>query len=98
MNRPAYLLFLLLVVAALAGAPGAGAQTSPGHDLSWHVVAAGGAPMASAGAVHRVNGTLGQLAIGPAAGPAHAAGLGYWYGLLWETGFKVYLPLVTRGG
>jgi len=96
MNRLTYFLLLLLVAGALVGATGAGAQTSPGHDLSWHVVAAGGAPMAGAG--HRVNGTLGQPAIGPAAGPAHGAGLGYWYGLPQETGFKVYLPLVTRGG
>ncbi len=70
---------------------------STNHDLSWHVVAAGGAPMASVGAGHAVNGTLGQPAIGPATAPGHAVGLGYWYGLPRESGVRIYLPLVVRG-
>jgi hypothetical protein len=83
----------LLVILAVAGV--ASAQVSPAHDLSWHVVAAGGAGMASGG--HRVNGTLGQLAIGPAQGAEHGLCAGYWCGVRREVGYSIYLPLLTRG-
>jgi hypothetical protein len=55
------------------------AQTSPGYDLSWHVVGGGGRDMASAG--HAMRSTLGQFAIGPAQGTSYAVGAGYWYGM-----------------
>ena len=92
-------LTLVLVLAALLLLAGiAGAQVSPGHDLSWHVVAGGGSAMASAD--HQVRSTLGQVAIGPAASPGgHAIGAGYWYGIRREAeGYKIYLPLVVKGG
>ena len=79
------------VCAALAGV--VWAQTSPGHDLSWHVVGSGGADMASAG--HVVRSTLGQLAIGPASSPEHEVGSGYWYGA--TRLYRVYLPVVVKG-
>lgn len=49
--------------AVLLAVGGAWAQASPGHDLSWHVVAGGGRDVASEG--HVVRGTLGQFSIGP---------------------------------
>ncbi len=67
------------------------------HSADWHVVAGGGAPMAATG--HQVNGTLGQLSIGPVSAPAHALGSGYWYGIRQEEDeFKIYLPVVIRSG
>jgi len=78
------------LVALLAVA--AWAQTSPGHDLSWHVLGSGGPDTASAG--HLVRGTLGQLAAGPVGSADHAAGSGYWYGI--GRPYQVYLPLVLR--
>ena len=42
------------------------AQTSPNYDLTWHVLSPGGSEWGSSG-THMVNGTLSQLAIGPAA-------------------------------
>ena len=92
------LTFVLALAALLLAAGIAAAQVSPGHDLSWHVVAGGGNAMASAD--HQVRSTLGQVSIGPAASPGgHAVGAGYWYGIRREVeGFKIYLPLVMRGG
>ena len=92
------LLPLLLLAAFFLAAGLAAAQTSPGHDLSWHVVAGGGADMASS--AHRVRSTLGQLSIGPGASPGHFLGAGYWYGIrpggvqpLWQ---HVYLPVLEK--
>ena len=85
------ILLSMAVLLLLAGA--AGAQVSPGHDLSWHVIAAGGAGMASSG--HSANGTLGQLAIGPAVGEPHALAAGYWHGLGGQL-YAIYLPLIVR--
>ncbi|MBN1139812.1 MAG: hypothetical protein JXM73_24790 [Anaerolineae bacterium] len=78
-------LVVLLAVAALA-------QVSANHDLSWHVLASGGADTASAG--HLVHGTLGQFAVGPASGLDHAAGSGYWYGV--GRPHRIYLPIVLK--
>jgi hypothetical protein len=85
----------LAALLLLAGA--AWAQVSPGHDLSWHVLAGGGAGMASAGC--GVNGTLGQLAIGPAGGAGHSLGAGYWYGVgprAQLAPHRIYLPVVLK--
>ncbi len=88
---------LLLAVLFLVVGP-AGAQTSPSHDLRWHVLAGAGADMASP--AHRIQSTVGQLSIGPGASPGYVLGAGYWYGMrrgepqpLWH---HVYLPLVWR--
>lgn len=91
--RYAFVLAALLLVAGIAAA-----QVSQNYDLSWHVVGGGGAPVASS--AHQVNGTLGQLAIGPAGSAGqHSIGSGYWYGVHREApGCKIYLPLVVRGG
>jgi hypothetical protein len=92
---------VLAVVLLLAGARfpwESWAQTSPGHDLSWHVLSGGGQD--SATVAHAVRGSLGQFAIGPAAAAAgHSLGSGYWYGVqraLQPSRYRVYLPLVVR--
>ena len=89
---------LLLLAACFLVVGLVGAQTSPGHDLSWHVLAGAGAGMASS--AHRVQSTLGQLSIGPGASPGHALGAGYWYGMRsggpQPLGQRVYLPLVLK--
>ena len=69
------------------------AQTSPNYDLSWHVVAGGGREGMTSG-IHRINGTLGQFAIGPATSTDHFVGAGYWYGVGIGGGMAVYLPLL----
>jgi len=89
-------LFLLAVLFMVVGL--AGAQTSPGHNLRWHVLAGGGAAMASP--AHGVQSTLGQLSIGSGASPGHALGAGYWYGIrpggAQPLAHHVYLPLVQK--
>jgi hypothetical protein len=89
-------LFLLVTLFLVVGL--AGAQTSPGYDLHWHVLAGAGADMVSP--AHHVRSTLGQLSIGPGASPGHALGAGYWYGIrsggAQPPGQHVYLPLVLK--
>ena len=84
---------LLAVLALVASAGVAWAQVSPGYDLSWHVLSAGGIERASSGQ-YMVHGTVSQFAIGPAAGAEFAVGQGYWYGI--NTGFYLYVPLLFR--
>ena len=88
------LILLLAALAVLAGV--AWAQAPEQHDLSWHVVGAGGQDSASA--AHLVRGTLGQFAIGPAAAAeGHQVGSGYWYGTGRTAGvWRVYLPVVVK--
>ena len=98
------LVLLLVTVVVLAGV--AWAQGPEQHDVSWHVVGAGGQDSASA--AHQVRGTLGQLAIGPAAaagghpaplrfGGYSRVGSGYWYGTGRTAGvWRVYLPVVVK--
>jgi hypothetical protein len=85
---------MLVVLASLLLVGSVAAQTSPGYDLSWHVVATGGREGATSG-THIMHGTLGQLAIGPA-GATHAVGAGYWYGL-GQRLHGLYLPLIIKG-
>jgi hypothetical protein len=86
----------LLVLLAVGGV--AWAQTSNGHDLSWHVLSAGGSEGMTSG-THTVHSTVSQLAIGPAAGAQHDVESGYWHGVLslMEEGYGIYLPLVMKG-
>ena len=93
--------FVLIVGALLMLAGVVLAQTPEQHDLSWHVVSGGGQDSTSAASGWQVRGTLGQLAIGPAAAAGgHRVGSGYWYGAS-RAGpeppeLRVYLPLVLR--
>jgi hypothetical protein len=90
--------FILTLVALLLGTSLALAQVSANHDLSWHVIAAGGGRMESAG--HTFLGTAGQPLTGPMSGSGHAVGsgfgsAGYHPGEMPEI-YKVYLPLVMH--
>ena len=90
-RRAVVLLLAVLVLVASAGV--AWAQVSPGYDLSWHVLSAGGIERASSGQ-YMVHGTVSQFAIGPATGTQFGVGQGYWYGI--NTGFYLYVPLILR--
>jgi hypothetical protein len=88
---------VVLVLLALSGV--AWAQTSPGYDLRWHVLSAGGREGMSAGS-YQVHGTLGQVAIGPAQGSAYHLCAGYWCGIgrtIVEQ-FKLYMPILFKIG
>jgi len=95
MMLAAFLLFAL-VLGSTVGPAAVRAQTSPGHDLSWHVVSGGGLKMASAG--HVVQSTVGQFISGPGVS-RHTLGAGYWYGIprAGRIAYDVHLPLVSRG-
>lgn len=92
MSRRAFVL-LLAVLVLLAASGAAWAQVSPGYDLSWHVVGAGGAEWAASDQ-YMVHGTVGQFAIGPAEGTAYGVGQGYWYGIF--AGSYLYLPIIVK--
>ncbi|MGB9724137.1 MAG: hypothetical protein ACP5OO_02615 [Chloroflexia bacterium] len=98
MNRGKRWAIALTALLGLLLAGVAWAQSS-NHDLSWHVVAGGGREWMSSGS-HLVNSTLGQFAIGPAAGGSHRLGAGYWYGIRRVAPppptFGLYLPLVMK--
>jgi hypothetical protein len=71
------------------------AQTSAHYDLSWHVTTGSSGRMESAG--HTAMGTVGQPLVGTmTTGGGHALCSGFWCGVLPE--YRVYLPLVLRGG
>ncbi len=83
---------LALLVLLAVGVGWAGASDGPAVD--WAVLSGGGAP-ASAGQV-TLNGSLGQTAIGPAAGGEVSLGAGFWYGLGGAGLYRVYLPILAR--
>ena len=84
----------LALLACVAVAGGAWAHTLPGHDPSWHVLSGGGCDASSDSLTLR--GTLGQLAIGSGQSANYVLGAGYWYGLVGEFPYEVYLPVVIR--
>jgi hypothetical protein len=77
--------FLLLVGTAWA-------ISSAQHAINWHVIGDGGGTASSAH--YAVRATVGQSAIGPAAGSEHRVGAGYWYGVGRDN--EIYLPLLMR--
>lgn len=97
--RPRLFLLAGLVLTGLLVVGTVQAQTSPAHDLSWHVVAGGGREWMASGS-HLVNSTLGQFAIGPVTSSGHRLGSGYWYGIRRVAPppptFGLYLPLVMK--
>jgi hypothetical protein len=89
---------LPLAVLVLAGLLAAGtvlAQTSPGHDLSWNVVASGGREDMSSGA-HSIDSTLGQTTIGLTMGSANELEVGYWHGVGEQVVAHLYLPVIFK--
>jgi hypothetical protein len=85
---------LLLCILALAGWAWVAAASGPAAD--WTVIGAGGAPADGGSGSLRLNGTLGQAAIGPSEAASAGLGAGFWYGL-GRDAYQVYLPLVLRG-
>jgi hypothetical protein len=69
------------------------AQSSTSFDLSWYVMAGGGARADSV--AHAMNGTLGQGAVGLSDSTSFQMQSGYWYGASLPR-YRVYLPLVLR--
>ena len=90
------LLFAALVVVAIAvtlSAPVAvaGPGTADAYQVTWDVVAGGGAVMSSSS--YTVMGTAGQPAAGPASSSSYSLLSGYWQAL---EGFMrdVFLPII----
>ena len=84
----ALLLLVAAVVAALALEPAAPAAT----DLSWKVIASGGATMSSPN--YTMLSTAGQPVTGTSSSANYAVLSGYWYGFQ-EFVRTLFLPLVT---
>lgn len=83
------LLFAAAVVAALALEPAAPAAT----DLSWQVIASGGATMSSTS--YALLSTTGQPVAGPTSGSNYTVLSGYWYGL--QVFIRnLFLPVIVR--
>mgnify|MGYP001606104741 CR=1 FL=1 len=88
------ILILMLLLATL-GVGFAWAGNSDHTDVYWQVLSGGGAPAVSGSGRVVLDGSLGQTAIGPAAGGGYGLGAGYWYGQ-GQGGYPVYLPLLLR--
>lgn len=73
-------LLLLAVLAITWTDGGALAQIGGGYDLTWNVMAGGGAAAPLTGDGFSMRSTLSQNAIGPATGGSFDLGQGYWYG------------------
>jgi hypothetical protein len=85
------LLFTLAALLLLAN--GVLATSVQDYHLDWLTLAGGGGGPSGSGS-YAVNLTIGQAAIGTAAGLEHQACLGYWCGA--ARPWRVYLPLVVR--
>ena len=85
----------VLLVLLLAAADWA--ETLADNPIDRSVLSGGGASAVSE--VAALNGSLGQMAIGPSTGGDVRLGAGYWYGVgggatIWD--YQAYLPLVLR--
>ena len=79
----------LLMVLLLVGI--AGAQTSPGYNLSWYVLAGGGGR--SAADHYAMNSTVGQALVGFSDSASIGMQSGYWQN--WPD-YGVFLPVVVK--
>ena len=84
---------LLVVGGSLAGR--AVAQSAWPYDLGWNTVDGGGGTF-STGGTYRLGGTIGQADAGLMLGGGYGLAGGFW-GRGWVP-FRLYLPLVVRGG
>ncbi len=82
----------LLALAALSTA--VYAQVGDGFDLTWKVMGGAGGAGPLTGSGFSLDGTLGQTAIGPAAGGDWGVEQGYWY--IESVGVSLYLPLLNK--
>ncbi len=85
-------LFLILIGSALliSAVPRAAAEIQA-SDLSWNVVANGGATMSSAS--YTIMATAGQPAVGEMSSANHSLLAGYWTGLVSYLE-EIFLPLI----
>jgi len=92
-NRPAIALAAVCLLVALAVGVAVLAQSSASFNLDWHVVGSGGGESTSAG--YRVNGTVGQSAVGPpaATGATYRVTGGYW---VFDVRRVIFLPAVGK--
>ena len=85
----------LLSVQPVNGRAGSAfAQSSATYDLTWHVIAVGGATF-SASARDSLGGTLGQPSAGRLGEGVYTLTGGFWAAIASSAG-SVYLPLVVR--
>ena len=88
---------LVVVIAALFfGAPApTQAQSGGGYDLTWNVIAGGGATFSTGGG-YSLGGTIGQAAANstPATGGSYSLVSGFWSGV--TNWLNIYLPLIRR--
>ena len=92
MKRSVALLGLALLIAALPVL----AQSSAGHDLSWHLIGSSNGRMMSAG--HQLRGSVGQPLIATSTDAHHRLHSGFWQSGIIAAGghYTIYLPLVAR--
>lgn len=76
--RPVLGLGLLLFLTFLAPVASQ-AQTGGPYDLSWHVIAGGGATFATGGS-YQLGGTAGQHDVGLSTGGTYTLNIGFWLG------------------
>ena len=92
MNKRILLVGVVGLLLALLLAGIAGAQTSPGYNLSWYVLAGGGGR--SAATHYAMNSTVGQALVGLSNGASIGMRSGYWQN--WPD-YRVLLPMVLKG-
>jgi len=102
MRRMTFLAFAvaLLVLAGLAprGLPAAAQQLEQTYTLNWWTVDGGGATFSTGGG-YSLGSTPGQPDAGVLSGGGYTLGGGFWKGgALPVPGYRIYLPLVMRGG
>ncbi len=85
--------YLLLAVGLILLAAG-GAAAQGGYDLSWWTADGGGYTFSSGGG-YSLGGTIGQPDAGLLEGPGYRLSGGFWTG---GGLYKVYLPVIMRGG
>ncbi len=85
-------LFILAVLTTSQTVPTASAQSGGGYDLTWNVIAGGGAT-SSTGGTYSLNGTIGQADAGTMNGGSYSLIGGFWVDFL---GNHIMLPLIER--
>jgi hypothetical protein len=82
------------LVCLLVGVAAAG--RSANFAINWQVLSSGGAPASAAGGTVKLNGSVGQVAVGSSASASYSARSGYWLqkGGAAPPRIKVFLPAV----
>ncbi len=85
-------IFVLLALTTSHSIAPASAQSGGGYDLTWNVIADGGA-MFSTGGAYSLGGTIGQADAGTVSGGAYTLTGGFWVDV---GGNRIYLPLIVK--